>query len=245
VLGRYQGALRDVAKIVARLKVPVIPVGVSGAFDAGPRWADTVRPSPVRVTVGAELVFGGRAPEDVIDDAIRGLLQADPQPVRLPGLPLEKLFRVLWCCPVCHDEGAWHAAELACAACGARYRATDDGWFDDPSGRRASLAELGESVRRAEPAVAVEIRAKVARERCLFGPIEPLEPLGEGAVRFTPDTITFGELRIPIAAVRSVSTERADALQVATRDGMWQFRPDCDSVFRLALLLERWRRLRA
>ena len=245
VLGRYQGALRDVAAIVARLDVPVIPVGVSGAFDAGPRWADQVRPSSVRVAVGAELVFGGRAPEDVIDDAIRGLLVADPQPVRLSGLPLEKLARVLWCCPVCHDEAAWRAAELACAACGARYQATDDGWFDDLSGRRASLAELGESVRRAEPPAAVEIRATVSRERSLFGPIEPLQSLGEGTVRFTPDMISFGELRIPIAAVRSVSTERADTLQVATRDGMWQFRPDRYSVFRLALLLERWRRLRA
>jgi len=244
VLGGYQGVLREVAGIVVRLNVPVIPVGLSGTFDAGPRWADTVRPSPVQVAVGPELVFGSRAPADVIDDAIRGLLQADPQPVRLPGLSREKLARVIWCCPECHDEVAWRAADLACGACGARYRSTDDGWFEDRSGRRSSLAALGELVQQGESPAAVEIQAAVARERSLFGPIESLEPLGEGMVRFTPETITFGELRIAVSAVRSVSTERADILQVATRDGMWQFRPDRYSVFRLARLLERWRPVR-
>jgi 1-acyl-sn-glycerol-3-phosphate acyltransferase len=40
VLGRYQGVPEDVAGIIARLGVPVVPVGISGSYDSGPRWAE-------------------------------------------------------------------------------------------------------------------------------------------------------------------------------------------------------------
>ena len=45
---------------------------------------------------------------------------------------------------------------------------------------------------------------------------------------------------MPAAAIHRVTTERADTLQVATGDAMWQFMPDAASVFRLHHALRRW-----
>lgn len=48
------------------------------------------------------------------------------------------------------------------------------------------------------------------------------------------------KLAVPAAAIHRVTTERADTLQVATGDAMWQFMPDAASVFRLHHALRRW-----
>lgn len=77
----------------------------------------------------------------------------------------------------------------------------------------------------------------------MFGPIEPLEPLGEGIVTVGPDEIRFGDLRISISDITNTSTERADTLQVATRYAMWQIRLLEGSAFRLHLAVDRWREM--
>ncbi|UCF39991.1 MAG: 1-acyl-sn-glycerol-3-phosphate acyltransferase [Gemmatimonadota bacterium] len=240
-LGRYQGALADVAGIMARLGVPIIPVGISGAYDVGPRWSDVVRRRRVRVRAGPPVEFDAASPAAAIDRAILALLDENPQRVFLEGLPREKLGRVLWRCPACLREEEWHAARLACEACGVRYEERH-GWLVDAAGRAASLAELGERVRSVADERAIVLRAGVWRERSMFGPIEPLERLGEGAVSVGPDGVRFKGLHIPIRRITSVGTERADTLQVATRDGMWQLRLLEGSAFRLHLAVVRWRR---
>jgi hypothetical protein len=50
--------------------------------------------------------------------------------------------------------------------------------------------------------------------------------------------LRFGSLEIPAGAIRTVSTERADTLQVAVAGAMWHFRPESGSVFRLQWMLE-------
>ena len=241
VLGRYQGALPDTARIVARLGVPVIPVGISGGYDSGPRWADVVRRTPVRVRAGPPVEFGGDDPAKVIDDAIRRQLDEDPQCLHLDGLPREKLERVLWRCPACGDEEAWQAGTLSCGNCEARYVPTPAGWLADSRGREHSLAELGDAVRCYVDERKLSVHASVWRERSMFGPIEPLELVGEGVVEIGPDGLHFESVHIPTESIRSTSTERADTLQVATRDQMWQLRLSRGSAFRLQLAVDRWR----
>ncbi|NIM49919.1 MAG: hypothetical protein GTN62_06495 [Gemmatimonadales bacterium] len=240
-LGKYQGALPDVAGIMARLRVPVVPVGISGTYDAGPRWSDVVRRRPVRAKAGPPVVFDGSSPAVAIDEAIRALLEEDPQRVHLEGLPREKLGRVLWRCPACTNEGGWLPAELRCMRCGACYTPTQDGRFQDGAGQICSLASLGERVRSVEEEGPLHVEASVWRERSMFGPIEPLELIGEGRVRVGPDGLRFGELFIGSEAITSTGTERADTLQVATRDDMWQLRLHRGSAFRLHLAVDRWR----
>jgi 1-acyl-sn-glycerol-3-phosphate acyltransferase len=239
-LGKYQGALADVAGIMARLGVPVVPVGISGAYDSGPRWSDVVRRRPVRVRAGPAVQFHDRSPTEAIDQAILPLLEENPQPVHLDGLPREKLHRVLWRCPACSEGEPWRPALLECAGCGARFTERG-GRFADSAGKLMSLADLGERVRSVVDQGDVVVGAGVWRERCMFGPIEPLEPLGEGLVTLGPAGVRFGDLHIPIEAIISVGTERADTLQVATRDGMWQVRLLDGSAFRLHLAVNRWR----
>jgi hypothetical protein len=76
------------------------------------------------------------------------------------------------------------------------------------------------------------------QERSLWGPPQPLASLGRAALRVDGTGLRFGSLVIPKADLRTVSTERADTLQVATAEGMWHFRPDGASVFRLQWMLE-------
>ena len=46
-----------VIAIAARARVPIVPVGVDGAFEAFPRDARLPRPHPVRVTFGAPVTI--------------------------------------------------------------------------------------------------------------------------------------------------------------------------------------------
>ncbi len=242
VLGDYQGARPDVAAILARLPVPVVPVGVSGNYDCGPRWADALRRRPVAIRVGPPLRFDpATPPERTIDTGIRALLATDPQPVCLDGLAPERIARVLWRCPRCGDEPTWHAAALHCGACGARFSGTPEGALRDEAGAAHSLAALGRAVREWPETAPLAARVTGWREAAMFGPIRPLAPLGAGELRADREALGFGELRIAYAAIRTTSTERADTLQIATRDAMWQFRFAAGSAFRFQGAVDRWR----
>ena len=242
-LGSYQGALPQVARMLEQLAVPVIPVGISGNYDAGPRWAERLRVRPVRVRIGAPVAFGGVAPARALDRAMGDLLDEDPQSVDLAGLDRAKLGRVLWRCPACLDEAPWRPAELRCAACGAAWQPTASGTFRGVGEAAAEvpLAELARPVWLADEPAALGGRARGAHERSTFAPIAPLSPLGEGWLEITPQVLRFGDVSIPLAALRTTSTERTDTLQVATANEMWQFRLREGSVFRLQRAIDRWR----
>ena len=75
----------------------------------------------------------------------------------------------------------------------------------------------------------------------MFGPIEPLDWEGDGEVEVGPTGLRCESVYISTESIRSTSTERADTVQVATRDEMWQFRLSRGSAFRLRLAVDRWR----
>jgi 1-acyl-sn-glycerol-3-phosphate acyltransferase len=241
-LGGRQRSQPGSAHNLARLLYPVIPVGISGAYDVGPRWADVLRRRPVVIRVGRPIEWSAeREPSAHVDAALAALLDRDPQPVHLDGLDRRRLALVLWRCPRCLDGERWSATDLACAACGARWWATPDGLFCDGAGRAVTLAELAAPVWTAEERLPMRAMARGFRERSMFGPLEPLESLGEGALEVGCDGLRFGELFLPLDAVRVCDTERCDTLQVATADQMWQFRLREGSAFRLQLAVERRR----
>lgn len=241
-LGAYQGAEPGLARILARLGAPVIPVAISGSFDCGPRWAGRLRCRRVLVRAGPPVEFDGRPPAEAIDRALRALLDDDPQPVHLSGLPDGSVAAVLWRCPACGAEPAWDARALSCAACGQGYRPTPEGWFEDGRARRSSLAELGERVLDWPEAAPLQARAVAAWEDRRGGPIRPLEPLGSGTLEADRRELRFETWRLPLTELRSVSTERGDVLQLASAARLWQFRLLESSVFRLAAAVVRWRR---
>jgi len=241
-VGQYAGAQKDVARVLARLPFPVVPVGLSGNYDCGPRWAGILRSRLVSVRIGRPIAWSDIDPAWDIDTAIRALLECDPQPLRLPGLPRHKLAKVLWRCPRCLEPEAWRPADLACGACGVSYQGTPEGWLLDGGGAVHSLASLANAVRAAPETCPITTQAVASREASVYGPIRPLEPLGQGALFAAPEGLRFEELEWPTGAIRSVSTERANTLQIGTADGMWQFRCLEGSAFRLHGAIERWRR---
>lgn len=237
------------AGIIAQLGVPVVPVGICGSYDAGPRWASVLRRRPVTLRIGSPIDFTGKDPSQAIDEAITALLDATVPSVHLAGLPRERLSRVLWACPRCQEECQWNAAALRCGACGASYTPTNQGLFTDANGQTHTLAELGEPLLMAAATVPeITCRAAGAVERSMAGPIRPLAPLGDGTLRLTRDVLTFtphvagsfAPLTIPMRQILSATTERADTLQIATDAGAWQFKPMAMSVFRLHQIIMVW-----
>lgn len=248
-LGVYEGTMPRTAAIIARLGVPVIPVGICGSYDAGPRWSGLLRRRPVTLRIGPPVVFTGKDPVQTIDAAISGLLDDSVPRVHLEGIPRERLGRVLWACPRCQEVYRWHVLMLYCERCGARFTPTTQGLFIDSYENTQSLAELGEDiVSEASTIPEIACFASGYYERSLVGAIHPLEPMGTGTLRLTRSSLTFTPLRdelstpltIPMRQIRSVTTERADTLQIATRNEAWQFQPEEMSVFRLYHIVLAW-----
>lgn len=240
-LGDYQGCLPTVAALVARLGVPVVPVGISGSYDAGPRWAGVLRRRPVTLRVGSPIAFEGPDPKTTIDEAIIALLEEPEQHVHLDGLPRDKLSRVLWACPRCFDQRSWSSSRLCCDSCGAHFDPTPDGFFVDETGRVSTLAALGRPVF----AQAISTNAIVCPAQGFHEPadrvtIRRLDPLGEQVLRVSKGDLSFGSLTIPTHQITSISVEGSDLLQIATEDGMWQFRPRGESAFRLREVMRSW-----
>jgi hypothetical protein len=219
----------------------VVPVGISGSYDAGPRWASWNRRRPVRIRFGPPLVFDDRPPVHVIDQGIRALLDRDPQPVRLGEAERQRIDRVLWRCPSCWSEAGWVPAELACTACGFRAEPSSEGLLRLPDGSQVTLAELGDRVLAAPETAALTFQAGIWHEPDWFGPIRALRFCGSGEVAVGPEGIRAALLSLTLDQLSTVSTERSDTLQVTTRTGMWQIRPESTSVFRLQAALARWR----
>ncbi|HOX47242.1 MAG TPA: 1-acyl-sn-glycerol-3-phosphate acyltransferase [Myxococcota bacterium] len=241
VLGALQGVLPEAARLLARLPWPILPVGISGSYDCGPRWADHLRRRPVRVRVGPPLVPDRARPAESLRAALAALLDDDPQPVHLDGLDAARLDRVLWRCPACLEETPFAPAALRCRACGARWAPDGAGGLRGADGKCQRLAELARPVWQAPERGPLRVLARGACEAEPSGPLRPLRPLGRDVLEVGPDGLAFGELRLRAAVIRTITTERADTLQVATLEGMWQFRPEVGSAFRLQLELERAR----
>lgn len=240
-LGTFGGSAPEVARQLSRLPYPVIPVGVSGAYDVGPRWASVLRRRPVHVRAGPPIGFGGD-PKVAVDQAIAELILVDPQPVHLDGIDRARLAQVIWRCPRCLSEDGWSAQTLTCV-CGATWTPTSDGRFEGGDGA-ITLAALAQSVWQADELDTLTQLVSCWAEISMYGPIEPLEHVGDGELLVSQEGLRCLNRRWPLDQIRSTSTERNDTLQIATDEGMWQFRMRSCSPFRLQRALDRWREQR-
>ena len=236
-LGRLQAPLPAVAKLLGRLPYPIVPVGISGSYDVGPRWSDRIRRRPVRVRIGRPIDVSIGDPIESVAAALRELVDPDPQPVHLQGLPLDRLARALWACPRCHDEESWRAERFRCDVCGARWNPTSDGWFIDDTGQQCSLADIANPLWDQPEQSPPPALASGWLESPQLGSFEPLQPLATAELEVNSDALRFEDLVVPIEHIERVTTERADTLQVATLDRMWQFRPERASAFRYFVFL--------
>ena len=239
--GGRQMPAPQVARIVAQLPATIVPVGISGGADVGPRWSSILRRKPVTVRIGPPLRLNTESAADQIAEAWSCLLPERDQPVHLQGLDLQRLGRIIWRCPGCGDESGFRPDLLACGFCGRQWWPAAEGGVRDVHRTSVSIASLARSVTAFSDHYVFETAAEASWEPSIYGAIGPLTPLGSDRLVVCPSGITFGALNIRIADIRSVTTEGADVLQIATRESMWQFRPRQQSVFRLKAAMDRWR----
>ena len=240
VLGRYLGTEPAVAAVLPRLGVPVVPVGIQGGYTTGPRWSGSLRIPTMHARIGPPIDWSDGLPHEVLDRRIRALLDEDPQRVDLGRERLDRLHRAVWRCPRCLDEAGWRPCELACSACGVRWQPTRSGQVRGPEGVVQTFAEWARPVWEAAEALPFEVQVHVRCEPDPLGPILPLEDRGPATLRVDADGLSWGASHLPHARVLSTSTERADTLQIATSDAMWQFQTE-RSPFRLRQLVDRLR----
>lgn len=232
VTGAFLGCPGDVGRYIAALDVPVVPCALIGNYDVGPRFAGVLRPRQVMVRFGAPIPLAGvDDPARTITAAVGALLDDDPPPVTLDGLPRATLARVLWACPRCLAE-PFDLEKLACPACGLALSPTEDGRLRG-GGLTQTLAEWSAPVfARARAGEVLADRALLLEEVSPYGVPEPLAELGEVDCRLTQDSLVLGDLVLPIADITRVATERADTVEVARGVAMWQFKPSGTSAFR-------------
>ncbi len=240
--GAYQGCVDKVARLLARLPVDVVPVGLTGSFACGPRFAERLRRGPVQVHWGAPLRVHGLDPAAVktrIDDAIRALVDEDrQQQVSLDANDQARLGRVVWACP----------------GCGASAEAAGPSWPCPGCGRPATLGPgdtLAAACAASHATAAVDAHGLTVEgvhifEECAAG-IAPLTPRGRGGLRLGPTGLELGDRHLALSDVRSVTTERADTLQLGLRRGrMVQARfpdPAVGSVWRVQRAIEHARQM--
>lgn len=239
--GGLQMPAPQVAGIVAQLPATLVPVGISGGADVGPRWSSILRRKPVTVRIGSPIRLNAECAADQIAEAWSRLLPQRDQPVHLQGLDLQRLGRIIWRCPACGDEAGFRPELLACEICGSRWWPAAQGGVRDVHGIRISIASLARSVTAFSDHDVLEATAEAFWEPSVYGPIGPLTPLGSDRLVVCRSGITFGALNMRMADIRSVTTEGADLLQIATTESMWQFRPRQHSVFRLKAAMDGWR----
>ena len=151
--GRSEPAQLAVARLVRKLKVPVVSALIQGGYLARPRWAKNVRLGSVRVRY--RLLFSGQDLADRgVGEVYRSLSEAvsfDEMAVQRKRLisfptmaPAEYLERLLFVCPQCHSLGSLFSRghRFWCTLCGYAVRVNTLGFlvrdagplrFDDPA----------------------------------------------------------------------------------------------------------------
>jgi len=162
--GRSESPQFAVARLICKLKVPVVSVLIRGGYLARPRWARTARLGRVSLRyrlllAGPDLV--GRSAEEVFRLLSRELtfdemaVQRDRR-VSFPARrPAEYLERLLFICPQCSSVATLvsRVRRFSCTRCGYAVRVDDTGFlihergplhFDDPADWNAwQLGVLG------------------------------------------------------------------------------------------------------
>jgi 1-acyl-sn-glycerol-3-phosphate acyltransferase/isoprenylcysteine carboxyl methyltransferase (ICMT) family protein YpbQ len=248
VSGAFLGCPRDVGRFVAALGVPVVPCALIGTYDVGPRFAGILRRRCVTARFGERISLAGAPdPARAITAAIAALLDDDPPPITLQGLPRARLARVLWACPRCFAE-PFDVATLSCHRCGLAMMPTADGRLR-AGGETLTLAEWAAPLfARARAGEPLADRALLLAEESPYGSPRPLALIGEVPCRLDGDGLVLGTLSFQMADITRVLTERADTVEFACGVSMWQFKPATSSAFRwhvaIAGCLERTRAVR-
>ncbi len=210
------------------------------------------RGAPVTVRLGEPFlireVVEGLTPSDPefverltgeIRERIVALRDPDETSVDLTRVKRPRPELALWRCPICRDEeclGMDGKHWLVCRSCDARWDTrngdlTQD-WPEEDAGLRQTIAEWAAQA-GTEPDLDLPEPYIVSQEttwledRHAGGWLGPLHRIGCGEVRLFADRIEWtggdgAERTVPLAAIRTVTTERNDVLQLGIGKGVAQ-----------------------
>jgi len=248
--GRMSLPAASVARSIGRFECLVVPFAIVGSYRFWPRWAAAPdRSQPITLRVGKPFLLREALPGFVPGAAEQAPELARLLRARISALrdPYEErvdigAFRgarpqlALWRCPCCgaEEELRW-AGALSCGACSARWEAADGGLRlvegecsgaaeDSLAGWVARAGGVPSLDGRSDPLLAAD--AELREEPHAQALLGPLHSLGPGRVELGRDGLRWRggerERLLPLKAIRSVTTERNDTLQLGLGRGVAQ-----------------------
>jgi 1-acyl-sn-glycerol-3-phosphate acyltransferase len=209
--GRTADLIPAVARLIRRLRVPVLGARIMGGYLSRPRWARYSRRGAVRIAfdrlVSADDLHG-RTEEEILAVVRRHLSWDDMarQRTRMVRFrsrrPAEYLERLLFICPHCRSVSRLVSIDdrLRCTACEYAVRMNEYGffepctsplYFDSPADWNAWQLPALDRMLTAGPAFA-EFVFEERSSRLLAGwRTRPLRPIERGTARLTRERILF------------------------------------------------------
>jgi 1-acyl-sn-glycerol-3-phosphate acyltransferase len=237
--GRSEPAQFAVARLIRKMKLPVVSALIEGGYLARPRWARSVRLGSVRLRY--RLLFSGqdlagRSDEDVYR-TLSGALRFDEMAVQREKKvsfptrrPAEYLERLLFMCPHCRSVATLvsRARRFSCTHCGYAVRVNDIGflvpdggplYFDDPaewnSWQLGAFRDYLESGNGAHLHKLQQDDAVVLRGYRAYR----LRRLARGRVRLFQDAVELHargglSLRFPLSSIRGANVQNGEKLEL-------------------------------
>jgi 1-acyl-sn-glycerol-3-phosphate acyltransferase len=237
--GRSGENIQAVAKLLRKLRVPVLCVRIQGGYLARPRWARAVRRG--RVTLEYSVLFTAgelsRSTVEEVHQKMSGRLAVDEMAwqrgamVRFRGKrPAEYLERLLFVCPSCGAVSTLVSRnrKVMCASCAYRVAVNDYGFFEQDRGpllfrepaewnawQLSVFREILEQKRARGEILLSESPAALLRG---FRS-RPLVILRHGAALLYPDRIVFQgrepmDAVFPLDRVKGVNVQNGEKLEL-------------------------------
>ncbi|MBW2536400.1 MAG: 1-acyl-sn-glycerol-3-phosphate acyltransferase [Deltaproteobacteria bacterium] len=237
-----------VARFLARFDGPIVPVAAVGAYRLWPRWAPRPVPSaPVTVRIGEPFRLADavaerseRAVAQLVRQRIQALRDPEEHAVDPSAFVGARPQLVLWRCPLCGAAETLSMQTrqiLACSGCNARWRAGGGHLtLVEPASRAGERDTLAGWARRASGKSRADeqdpLKPQLSAQAALrIAPVDTpatvrLPSRGPGLAVLHVDRLEWrgpgGATCIALDDLRSVTTERADTVQLATEEQVLQ-----------------------
>ena len=206
---------QTVKKLLARLKVPIVPVRIEGSYAILPRWAKVPLPGPITVRF-----FAPRLPpfskEEVTE--ILGLIAVRSDGQTRFSHSTSGIERLLWACPRCFTIGSitTRRRSIRCKSCDACWKIDRRLVLQGRSGNKVHLADLAASL--SDILADKESLASIGRVTLLEGK-DRLQPIALGQAGYKAQMLHVGKMSVPLRGVRSLTIEGNNRLDIGMGKG--------------------------
>jgi len=208
---------KTVKKLLARLKVPIVPVRIEGSYAILPRWAKIPLPGRIKVRF-----FSPHLPpfseEEVTE--ILGLIAVRSGGQTRFSHSTSGIERLLWACPRCHGIGslATCGREVSCRECRAGWRLDRRLVMHEPDGKGIPLADLSACLTDPTIFEGQESLTSIGRVEFFEGR-DRLRHVAAGPACYEGKTLHVGQTAFPLTGVRSLTTEGKNRLDIGLGSG--------------------------